>query len=322
MIPIRDINPSRNFPVVNNTLIAINVVVFLIEMSMGGDMTRFTYIYGLVPARYSVSEISAHFTLFQQAFAFLSFMFLHGGFLHLLGNMWFLYIFGDNIEEHLGPLRYLVFYLLCGLASGVSHIVLNLNSTVPTIGASGAISGVMGAYLVLHPRSRILTLIPIIIFPWFVEIPAFFFIGFWFLLQLINAAGSHGTAGGVAWWAHIGGFIFGIAFLKLAMKVPSTGISRKIKPVTARKKTSRLQVIRPSGPADDPNLYGTLQISPFEARLGARKLVNIPWGFQKRLINVAVPAGIEEGKLLRLKSMGKLTPSGGRGDLLLKVHIK
>ena len=322
MIPLRDINPSRNLPVVNTLLIGINVVVFFLQMSQGNEMNRFVYTYGLVPARYSVSHVSAYFTPFQQAFSFLSFMFLHGGFLHLLGNMWSLYIFGDNVEDRLGPFRYLLFYLLCGLGSGLSHLLLNMNSTIPTIGASGAISGVMGAYLVLHPRSRILTLIPILIFPWFVEIPAFFFIGFWFVMQLLNAAGSHGGGGGIAWWAHIGGFLFGIVFLKLALKLPSTGVSRKISPMTARKKTSRLQVIRPGGPADDPNLYGTLQISPFEARLGSRKLVNIPWGFQKRLINVTVPAGITEGKQLRLKSLGKLTPKGGRGDLFLRVIIK
>ena len=322
MIPLRDINPSRNFPVVNTLLIVINVLVFLLQMSQGNGSDRFVYTYGLVPARYAIPHVSAYFTPFQQVFSFLSFMFLHGGFLHLLGNMWSLYIFGDNIEDRLGPFRYLLFYLLCGLASGLSHLLLNMNSTIPTIGASGAISGVMGAYLVLHPRSRILTLIPILIFPWFVEIPAFFFIGFWFVMQLLNAAGSHGVGGGIAWWAHIGGFLFGIVFLKLALMLPSTGVSRKISPMTARKKTSRLQVIRPGGPADDPNLYGTLEISPFEARLGSRKLVNIPWGFQKRLINVTVPAGITEGKQLKLKSLGKLTPNGGRGDLFLRVIIK
>ena len=322
MIPLRDINPSRNFPVVNTLLIGINVLVFLLQMSQGNGTDRFVYTYGLVPARYAIPHVSVYFTPFQQVFSFLSFMFLHGGVLHLLGNMWSLYIFGDNVEDRLGPFRYLLFYLLCGLASGLSHLLLNMNSTIPTIGASGAISGVMGAYLVLHPRSRILTLIPILIFPWFVEIPAFFFIGFWFVMQLLNAAGSHGVGGGIAWWAHIGGFLFGIVFLKLALKLPSTGVSRKISPMTARKKTSRLQVIRPGGPADDPNLYGTLEISPFEARLGSRKLVNIPWGFQKRLINVTVPAGITEGKQLKLKSLGKLTPKGGRGDLYLKVQIK
>jgi len=321
MLPIRDINPSRNFPIVNSTLIGINVVIFLVQLSMGAEADRFIYIYGLVPARYTLTHVSSYFTPFQQVFSFLSFMFLHGGFLHLLGNMWSLYIFGDNVEDRLGPLRYLLFYLLCGLASGISHLALNLNSNIPTIGASGAIAGVMGAYLLLHPRSRILTLIPIIIFPWFVEIPAFFFIGIWFALQLLNAAGSQG-AGGIAWWAHIGGFIFGIIFLKMALKVPSAGVSKKISPITTRKKTSRLQVIRPSGPPNDPNLYGTIVVSPYEARSGSRKLVNIPWGYQKRLINVRVPAGIQEGKVLKLKSLGKLTPTGGRGDLLLKVKIK
>jgi membrane associated rhomboid family serine protease len=322
MIPLRDSNPSRNFPVVNTLLIGINVAVFLLQMSMGNEMDRFVFTYGLVPARYSISHVSAYFTPFQQVFSFLSFMFLHGGFLHLLGNMWSLYIFGDNVEDRLGPFRYLLFYLLCGLASGVSHLLLNMNSTIPTIGASGAIAGVMGAYLVLHPRSRILTLIPILIFPWFVEIPAFFFIGFWFVLQLLNAAGSHGGGGGIAWWAHIGGFLFGILFLKLSLKLPSTGVSRKISPMTTRKKTSRLQIIRPGGPASDPNLYGTLVISPSEARLGSSKLVNIPWGFQKRLIKVTIPSGIKEGNQLKLKSLGKLTPDGGRGDLFLKVSIK
>lgn len=321
MIPIRDINSSRNFPVVNTLIIGINVAVFLLQMSYGNEMDRFVYIYGLVPARYSVPHVSVYFTPFQQIFSFISFMFLHGGFLHLLGNMWSLYIFGDNVEDRLGPFRYLLFYLLCGFASGLSHLLLNMNSTIPTIGASGAISGVMGAYLILHPRSRILTLIPILIFPWFVEIPAFFFIGFWFVLQLLNAAGSHAGGGGIAWWAHIGGFLFGIVFLKLALKLPSTGVSRKISPMTTKKKTSRLQVIQPGGPADDPNLYGTLVISPFEASLGSKKLVNIPWGFQKRLINVKIPPGIKNGQQLKLKSLGKLTPEGGRGDLYLKVQI-
>ncbi|MBT8356420.1 MAG: rhomboid family intramembrane serine protease, partial [Desulfobacterales bacterium] len=201
MIPIRDTISTRNYPVVNNTLIGINVVVFLLQMMQGAELDRFIYIYGLVPARYSVEQIAAYFTPGQQLFSLLSFMFLHGGFVHLIGNMWFLYIFGDNIEDRLGHLRYIGFYLLCGLASGVSHLLLNLNSNIPTIGASGAIAGVMGAYFILHPRSKILTLIPIIIIPWLLEIPAFFFIGFWFVLQFINAAASHGDVGGIAWWA-------------------------------------------------------------------------------------------------------------------------
>ena len=201
MIPVRDTIPSKTYPVVNNTIIGINVVVYLVEITLVPDINRFTYIYGLVPARYSIPQITSYFTTGQQLFSLLSFMFLHGGFWHLLGNMWSLYIFGDNIEDRLGPFRYLVFYLLCGLISGFTHLIFNLHSNIPTIGASGAIAGVMGAYLILHPHSKILTLIPIIFIPWFIEIPAFFFLGFWFVIQFISAAGSHGGASGPRNWA-------------------------------------------------------------------------------------------------------------------------
>ncbi|MBW2565225.1 MAG: rhomboid family intramembrane serine protease, partial [Deltaproteobacteria bacterium] len=162
MIPIRDTISTRNYPVVNNTIIGINVVVFLLQMMQGAGLDRFIYIYGLVPARYFVPQIASYFTPGQQIFSIVSFMFLHGGFLHLIGNMWFLYIFGDNVEDELGHFRYIVFYLLCGVASGLSHLLLNLYSNMPTIGASGAIAGIMGAYFILHPKSKILTLIPII----------------------------------------------------------------------------------------------------------------------------------------------------------------
>jgi membrane associated rhomboid family serine protease len=157
MIPLRDTLRSHNYPIVNNSIIAINVMVYIFEMTQGHDLDRFLYIYGLVPARYSIAHVAAYFTTGQQLFALFSFMFLHGGFWHLLGNMWSLYIFGDNIEDRLGPLRYLLFYLLCGLTSGLAHLIFNLGSNVPTIGASGAIAGVMGAYFILYPRSKILT---------------------------------------------------------------------------------------------------------------------------------------------------------------------
>jgi membrane associated rhomboid family serine protease len=321
MIPIRDTIPSKNYSVVNNSIIGINVVVYLLQISMVPDLNRFVYIYGLVPARYSIPQISSYFTTIQQLFSLLSFMFLHGGFWHLLGNMWFLYIFGDNIEDRLGPVRYLVFYLLCGITSGLSHIIINLHSNIPTIGASGAIAGVMGAYLILYPHAKILTLIPIIFIPWFVEIPAFFFLGLWFFIQFISAAGSHGGIGGIAWWAHIGGFIFGIIYLKILLAFPGTGVSAQMRKVTAKRKTHRLQVIRPVGPGKDPHLYGTITITSFEALTGTLKLVNIPWGFQKRLVRVSVPAGVQEGSKLRLKGLGKTTPDGLRGDLYLKVAI-
>jgi hypothetical protein len=207
------------------------------------------------------------------------------------------------------------------LISGFTHLIFNLHSNIPTIGASGAIAGVMGAYLILYPNAKILTLIPIIFIPWFIEIPAFFFLGLWFFIQFISAAGSHGGIGGIAWWAHIGGFIFGIIFLKILLAFPETGVSGQMRKVTAKRKTHRLQVIRPVGPGKDPHLYGTITITSFEALTGTLKLVNIPWGFQKRLVRVAVPAGVKEGSKLRLKGLGKITPHGQRGDLYLKVAI-
>ena len=322
MIPLRDTTPTRNYPVVNTTIIGINVVVFVIQFLQGAEINRFIYIYGLVPARYSLPQIAEYFTPGQQVFSLVSFMFLHGGVWHILGNMWSLYIFGDNVEDHLGPVRYALFYLLCGIASGLSHLILNLNSNIPTIGASGAIAGVMGAYFLLHPRSKILTLIPIFFIPYFINIPAFVFLGLWFLLQFISAAGSHGAVSGIAWWAHIGGFVFGMLFLKLFGILPDRGVSKRLRRFTAKKKTPRLQVIRPAGSGNDRHLYGLIEITPYEAAKGTRKLINIPLGFKKRMFNVKVPAGIEEGTVLRLKGLGQRSDSGATGDLYLKVTVK
>ena len=322
MLPIRDTIQAKHFPIVNSLIIGLNVLVYLFQSGLGPEIDRFVYTYGLVPARYSLPQISAYFTPGQQFLSLLSFMFLHGGFLHLLGNMWMLYIFGDNVEDRLGHFRYLVFYLLCGVASGLSHLFLNLQSNIPTIGASGAIAGVMGAYFVLYPGSRILTLIPIIFIPWFIEIPAFFFLGIWFVLQFFNATLSQGEIGGIAWWAHIGGFIFGIIFQKLLRAAPSTGITAKLSPITEKKKTHRLQVIHPRARAKSADLHGSIQITPYEARYGSHKLINIPWGFQKRMFKVAVPPGIRKGQTLRLKGMGRQLPDGGRGDLYLTVVIR
>jgi membrane associated rhomboid family serine protease len=274
-----------------------------------------------VPGRYTLDYLSRHFTFSQQVFSWLSFMFLHGGFLHLLGNMWFLYIFGDNVEDRLGPLRYLCFYLLCGVASGVTHFLLNAQSEVPVIGASGAVAGVMGAYFLLHPRSKILTLVPIIIIPFFFEIPAFFFLGIWFVLQFINASAGQG-GGGVAWWAHVGGFIFGMLFLKLFENLPGWGMTERIRQATAKKRTHRLQVARPTPSSQETDIYATIVVSPYEALVGSRKLVTVPSGFQRSVYRVIVPPGITAGKILRLKGQGRSTASGGRGDLLLKVVIQ
>ncbi|RPI74839.1 MAG: rhomboid family intramembrane serine protease, partial [Desulfobacteraceae bacterium] len=197
MLPIRDTLRSQNHPVVNWTLIGLNVLVFLIELLQGRHLEPFIYTYGLVPARYSLPEIAIHFTFGQQLLALFSFMFLHGGFWHLIGNMWSLYIFGDNVEDRLGHFRYLLFYLLCGWGSGLAHLVLNWQSAMPTIGASGAIAGIMGGYFILYPKSKILTLIPIFIIPFFFEIPAFVFLGLWFLMQFISAAGATAHSSGI-----------------------------------------------------------------------------------------------------------------------------
>jgi membrane associated rhomboid family serine protease len=319
MIPIRDINPSKTYPIVNYSLIAINILVFMTQL-LESDPAKFNFYYGLVPARYTTLDISSHFSFGQQIFSFLSFMFLHGGFVHIIGNMWSLYVFGDNIEDRLGHFRYLAFYILCGIASGMSHLLFNFHSKVPVIGASGAISGVMGAYFVLFPRAKILTLIPIIFIPWLIELPAFIFLGFWFVFQFLNAAGSGGA--GIAWWAHIGGFISGIIFLKLFEIIPSSGFTEKAREVTARKTTNMLQVIRPLGPMDDANLYATIRITSHEALMGTSKIVNIPWGFQNRLVKVIIPEGVREGNMVRVRGFGKIMPDGGRGDLMLKVLIQ
>ncbi|MFC1495453.1 rhomboid family intramembrane serine protease [Thermodesulfobacteriota bacterium] len=322
MIPLRDTIQSKNFPVVNSTIIALNVFFFLVQLAQGSGFDRFVYTYGLVPARYTVPEIGRIFSSGEQVIALFSFMFLHGGFWHLLGNMWSLYIFGDNIEDRLGHIRYVIFYILCGLASGLFHLALNFHSRIPTIGASGAIAGVMGAYLISYPKSRILTLIPIIFIPYFIEIPAFFFLGFWFLMQFLNAAGSSASGGGIAWWAHIGGFIAGIIFLKLFLRLPESGINARLKRVTSKKGTPGLQVIRTCSTPDDPNLNGEIAISSTEARYGTRKLVNIPWGFQRRLFRITIPSGINSGAILRLREMGKAMSYNRRGDLFIKILVK
>lgn len=324
MIPIRDNIQSKNVPVINNLLIGINVVMFGVQMLQGSDMGfhRLVYIYGLVPARYTVQGWAEGVSLFQQGIAFITFMFLHGGIMHLLLNMWFLYIFGDNVEDRLGPLRYTIFYLMCGMLSGLTHLALNSHSTAPTIGASGAVAGVMGAYFLLHPKAKILTLIPIIIIPWFIEIPAYFFLGIWFLIQLFNVSQSLGAASGIAWWAHIGGFLCGMVLLKIFGALPSAGFTANLRKATARKKSYRFQVARPTKAKQDADVHATINISPYEALVGTRKLVTVPYGFQRRMFRVNVPPGIEAGKLLRLKGQGRALPDGKRGDLMLKVVIQ
>jgi membrane associated rhomboid family serine protease len=321
MIPLRDTIRSKNYPVVNTTIIIINIVVFLVELSKGDQLRQFIFTYGLVPARYTVPSMAADFTSGQQIFSLLSFMFIHGGFFHLLGNMWSLYIFGDNVEDRLGSFRYLLFYLLCGFASGIAHLVLNWHSQVPTIGASGAIAGVMGAYMISFPRSKILTLIPMFIFFPLVEVPAVFFLGVWFLFQFLNAASTAGQ-GGIAWWAHIGGFIFGIIFLQLFLLFRESTVSKKVRRITKKNTTEKIQVVRPISPDRDSNRYGRITITRRESMLGARKLVNIPEGFKRRLFVVLIPPGTSDGTKLRLSGMGRRSDNGSGGDLYLKVQVE
>lgn len=186
-------------------------------MVLGERLTDFVYAYAVIPFRF-LHTFSRHPA---ELVTPVTAMFLHGGWGHLLGNMLYLYIFGDNVEDMLGRVRYLLFYLMCGVISFLAQIVFQSNSMVPNVGASGAIAGVLGAYFLLFPRARILTLVPLFFFFPVVEIPAFFFLGFWFLIQFLSGAATIGNtsalAGGVAWWAHIGGFLAGMLLLKLVL---------------------------------------------------------------------------------------------------------
>jgi len=225
MIPIRDDQPRFSTPYVTFFIIALNVVVFLFELSVGaqsrGALNNLVDQFGVVPLHFQRALAgSTRFNLAGQSITILTSMFLHGGWLHIIGNMWFLWIFGDNIEDHVGHFPYLIFYLVSGFAASITHIALNLGSNVPSVGASGAIAGVMGAYFVLYPKARVLTLVPLIIFFTFWWLPAWIFLGYWFLLQFLSgsataiAATSQNT-GGVAFWAHVGGFVAGIVLIKI-----------------------------------------------------------------------------------------------------------
>ena len=189
------------------------------------------------------------------------------------------------------------------------------------MGASGAIAGVMGAYFLLYPHSKILTLIPIFFLPYFIEIPAFFFLGLWFFLQFISAAGTPAQGGGIAWWAHIGGFVFGMGFLKVFLLAPDLGLSARIREKISKNKSHRLQLIRPRMGHGERHLYGTIMVTPQEARQGSKKLVSIRSDSGSRLIKVTVPPGSREGTTLRLTGAGRQLGDGTRGDLYLRLSI-
>jgi rhomboid family protein len=208
MIPLRSSEPHYGTPTVTLTIIAVNVAVFLYELSLGMSsysLNRFIMHYGIVPDRFHYSSI-------------LTSMFIHGGFLHIAGNMWFLWVFGRGVEDLLGHARYLLLYFAGGIAAALLYILVNSNSTAPTIGASGAIAGVMGAYLIKFPRAHIVTLVFIVIFITTIDIPAAFLLLYWFAIQFFSGVGSVGyseSSGGVAWFAHVGGFIAGMLLVML-----------------------------------------------------------------------------------------------------------
>ena len=206
MFPLYDTARSRSFPFINLTLIFANVVAFLYELQMDpGTLKEFVFTWGLIPARLLSDSSNTWTTIFSS-------MFLHGGWFHIINNMWVLFIFGDNVEAGMGKVRYLVFYLLSGVAAGLLQTYILPASLEPMIGASGAVAGVLGAYLILFPRSRIASLVPILFIFTIIEIPAILFLIFWFVSQLYSGWFSiqGGGDSGIAWWAHIGGFLFGL----------------------------------------------------------------------------------------------------------------
>jgi membrane associated rhomboid family serine protease len=224
MIPLRDDVPTRTVPFVNYALIGANVLAFVLELGLGDQLPQFLAQASVVPVLYtgrdqSLGIVETLLTTLNPDLGFrvLFSMFLHGGFLHILGNMLYLWIFGDNVEDRLGHLKYLFFYLACGWVASYAHIWASPGSRLPSIGASGAIAGVLGAYITLHPHAHVVTLLPLGFFTQVVKIPAVFFLGFWFLQQFLMGAMSLGVrtaeTGGVAWWAHIGGFVAGVVLL-------------------------------------------------------------------------------------------------------------
>jgi membrane associated rhomboid family serine protease len=214
-IPIKDLNPRRTHPVVNTLLILTNVIVFLYELTLSHhQQAAFVAANATYPNNIRLA-LNGHGNLEAALLPILTSMFLHGSPLHIAGNMLFLWIFGDNVEDYFGHLPYLLFYFVCGIGSGLAHILFNFHSTVPALGASGAISGVMGAYIILYPRAQVLTLV----FIFFIPLPAFIILGYWFLLQFVAGVSTVGASatGGVAWWAHIGGFLLGMVITGLSL---------------------------------------------------------------------------------------------------------
>lgn len=217
MIPIRDDAPRTTTPYVTYVLVALNLLVFLFEVVLEPrSRAMFVFQFGLVPTRLAALFDAGHPGLAMMPIV--TSMFLHASWLHLIFNMWGLWVFGDNVEDYLGHFRYLLFYLLTGVAAALLHLFFNAGSQVPSVGASGAIAGVMGGYFLLYPSARVLTLIPIF-FLYFTWLPAWLLLGYWFVVQFLSGAATsithQGQGGGIAWWAHVGGFAAGAAVIKL-----------------------------------------------------------------------------------------------------------
>ena len=215
MIPLKDENPTKTFPFVTITIIAINVLVFIYELNLGSQLEDKITEFAVIP--YNIIHMRNPGVLLT----LITSLFFHAGFAHVFGNMLYLWIFGNNIEDAVGHLKFVVFYLICGLAGSYLHILTAKSSNLPTIGASGAISGILGAYIVLYPRAKILALVPTFGFIRLVKVPAYFFLGFWILLQLLYGLPSLAAAaseGGVAWFGHIGGFLAGLILIHFFRK--------------------------------------------------------------------------------------------------------
>ncbi len=213
MIPLKNLRPRIHFPTITVALIVANFLVFFYQLTLDPRaLQSFIMTYSMVPARAQLALAHSQYTLTQGFLPLFTSMFLHGGWLHIIGNMWFLWLFGPNVEDRLGHVPYLGFYLVCGLGAGIAQMLFSLGSTIPGLGASGAIAGVLGAYVVFFPSSRILTLVTLFFWWFFARLPAVLFIGLWFAVQFLSGIGSLGSAqaGGVAWWAHVGGFLLGM----------------------------------------------------------------------------------------------------------------
>jgi membrane associated rhomboid family serine protease len=226
VFPIQDSVPSRSVPVVTRALILINAVVFFFELGLSQHaLEQVFYLFGIVPARFTHPDwaVSVGFPA-ESYWSLLTHQFLHGGWLHIIANMWTLWIFGDNVEDRMGPVRFAIFYLACGVVAALTQVLSSSNSTVPSVGASGAIAGVLGAYFLLFPTARLIVVLPILFFPFFFELPAMFYLGVWFLIQLFSGAlalAGPEEVGGIAWWAHIGGFLAGMLLCGLFVQRPA-----------------------------------------------------------------------------------------------------